>query len=335
MPIPPRNYTLPCTPATTVWGHFCPDIKPVLRIESGARVAIDTVNGVGVPQDDPASFFAANGMPVTEAARDLVAVMSMLEKGAGPHILTGPIQIAGAEPGDVLEVRVLAVRPRAPYYGVSYTRPGAGSLPDLVPRPWSKVVRFDMERGLARFRQGVDIPLAPFMGVMAVSPAQRASSLPPGPFGGNLGLKLLRAGARLYLPVQVPGALFYTGDGHAAQGNGAVNLTGLEASMSATLQFVLHKRCPQAWPLAETHGSYVVMGLHEDLDIAAAQAVEQAVRAIGIFGQMPEAEAYAAASLLVDFSLTQVVAGVKGVHGRIDKKHFQHVTRPWWGPRWV
>src|SRR5690606_38393499 len=107
----------------------------------------------------------------------------------GPHILTGPIHIAGAEPGDVLEVRVLAVRPRAPYYGVSFTRPGAGSLPDLVSAPWNKVLRFDMERGVAPFRQGVDIPLAPFMGIMAVSPRERVSSAAPGPFGGNIDLK--------------------------------------------------------------------------------------------------------------------------------------------------
>src|SRR5690606_12706395 len=133
---------------------------------------------------------------------------------------------------------------------------------------------------------------------------------------------LLRSGARLYLPVQVPGALFYTGDGHAAQGNGAANLTGLESSMSATLQFVLHKQCPQAWPLAETPGSYVVMGLDEDLDTAAALAAQQALRAIGSFAQMPGADAYSVASLLVDFSLPQIVDGVKGVPGRIDKKPF-------------
>lgn len=321
-------------PENMIWGYFAPDVPPVMRVESGAVVDIETFNGLGVPPEDPEGFFKRHGLPFDDTLQQLAQALRALRKDVGPHLLTGPIYIEDAQPGDVLEVRVVSVTPRPPYYGVSFTRPDGGALPGLVDKPWLKVIRIDREQGLARFAPGVDIPLQPFMGIMAVAPTEKVSSIPPGKFGGNIDLKDLTAGARLYLPVQVPGALFFTGDGHGAQGDGEVNLTGLETSMVTRLQFVLHKQCDQTWPLAETSDHYIVMGLDEDLDEAARIAVEQCVGALQHFAGMSRVDAYSASSLLVDFALTQIVDGVKGVHGRIPKQRFTMRQEPWWGPRW-
>ncbi|MBV7429331.1 MULTISPECIES: acetamidase/formamidase family protein [unclassified Acidovorax] len=178
----------------------------------------------------------------------------------------------------------------------------------------------------------LDIPLRPFMGIMAVAPTRRVSSIPPGCFGGNIDLKHLVPGTRLYLPVQVPGALFFTGDGHGVQGNGEVNLTALETSMTTTLEFVLHQRRSLAWPMAETATHYIVMGLHEDLDTAAADAVQRTIEVLQAFAEVDAGEAYALSSLVVDFEVTQLVDGVKGIHGCIPKSLFASMAGSWWGP---
>jgi len=332
----PTRHVLRSRPETVVWGFLSPHVPPVLKIESGDIVDIDTVNPVGIlgPGETPSVFFEQNAMPLEQAGQDLVDIMASVQRDVGPHILTGPIHIHDAQPGDVLEVRVLDVKPRAPHYGVNFSLPGMGGLPDLLTEPWQKVLKFDMEAGLAAFSPGIDVPLAPFMGIMSVAPADKVSSVPPGRFGGNIDLKYLTSGSRLYLPVLVEGGLFFTGDGHGAQGNGEVNLTALETSLSGSFQFVLHKNCPRAWPLAETPEYYFALGLDTDLDEAARIALEQSVQAIAACAGLSLAEAYAACSLLVDFEVTQIVDGVKGIHGKIAKKSFRNVTKPWWGPAW-
>lgn len=319
-------------PETVVWGFLAPDVPPVLRIASGTTVDIDTVNALCVPPDAPEAFFERHRLELTDAAQDICDIVKTVPKGVGPHVLTGPIHIEGAEPGDVLEVRIHEVEPRAPHYGVNFARPGAGSLPDLLPEPRTQVLKIDPERRTARFREGLDIPLRPFMGILAVAPTSRVSSIPPGRFGGNIDLKHLVPGARLYLPVQVPGALFFTGDGHGVQGNGEVNLTALETSMTTRLEFVLHPRRALAWPMAETPSHYIVMGLNEDLDTAAADAVRRAVEVLQTFAGVDTGEAYALASLVVDFEVTQLVDGVKGIHGCIPKSLFTSAAEAWWGP---
>lgn len=319
-------------PETVVWGFLAPDVPPVLQIASGTTVSIDTVNALCVPPDAPEAFFERHQLALTDAALDICDIVKTVPKDVGPHVLTGPIHIEHAEPGDVLEVRIHAVTPRAPHYGVNFTRPGAGSLPGLLAEPRTQVLPIDPVRRTARFREGLDIPLLPFMGIMAVAPTSRVSSIPPGRFGGNIDLKHLVPGARLYLPVQVPGALFFTGDGHGVQGNGEVNLTALETSMTTTLEFVLHKQRSLAWPMAETPGHYIVLGLNEDLDTAAAEAVQRAVEVLQTFAGMDVGEAYALASLVVDFEVTQLVDGVKGIHGCIPKSLFTPTAEAWWGP---
>lgn len=285
------RYHLRATPETVIWGYMGPDVPPVLKVESGAVVDIDTFSSVGVPLDNPKGFFEQQGIAIDEKVQPLIDIMTTVKKDVGPHILTGPIEIDGAQPGDLLEVRILHVEPRAPHYGVSFTAPGVGTLTDLVDKPWMKVLPLDMDAQVARFDDSFDIPLAPFMGTMGVLPTEKVSSVPPGPHGGNIDMKDLVPGSRLYLPVHVPGAGFLTGDGHAAQGDGEVNLTGLEVSQNVRVQFILHKDCKQPWPLAETDEHYIVMGLDEDLDEAARLAVAQAVDMISQFGQMPKTDA--------------------------------------------
>jgi len=340
-PIPATATTMHHLPAridSVIWGWLCPHTAPVLHIASEDVVQVDTVSAIGVPPDNPADFFAEHDLPLVGAARDLVDILPHLEKGDGPHVLNGPIHIEDAEPGDVLEVQIQDITARAPYYGVNLTFPGAGSLPDLPlsfpDLPWLHVLKFDMTRNVACFEHGPDIPLAPFMGIMAVAPRERVSSIPPGSFGGNIDLRWLTAGARLYLPVHVPGALFYVGDGHGVQGDGEVNLCALETSLSGRLRFVLHKHCEQAWPLAETESHYIVMGLDEDLNQAAKLAVSQAVKALNALTDMTASQAYAFCSLSVNFALTQIVDGVKGVHGLIPKAVFGQSSPTWWGVRW-
>lgn len=330
--VTPRiHHRLSATPETVVWGFLGP-ATPVLHIRSGDVVQIDTVNPIGVPPDGAPAFYENHRIETVGAIADTVAIMRSVAKDVGPHILTGPIHIAEAEPGDALAVEVLAVEPRPPYFGVNFTRPDAGSIPGTVQENWLKIIRCDIERQVAIFDERIEIPLDPFMGTMGVAPREKVSSIPPGSFGGNLDLKDLRPGATLYLPVQVPGALFFTGDGHAMQGNGEVNLTALETAMTATMRFVLHKRSALRAPIAETAQHYIVLGLHEDLDVAARSAVDAAVDALVLFAGLDRVEAYSLASLAVDFELTQIVDGVKGVHGRIPKQIVAPGRASPWGP---
>ncbi|RZS84784.1 acetamidase/formamidase [Pigmentiphaga kullae] len=331
------DHVLRCGPGTVVWGFLGPDVPPALRIRPGDTVRIDTVNAVGVPlpPDEALAFFGHHGLPLEGPVAEILEIMRTVPKDVGPHILTGPVQVEGAEPGDVLAVEILAVAPREPAYGVNFARPGAGALPELLKEPRLKLMRHDLAGGVARFDERIAIPLAPFMGTMGVAPTRKVSSIPPGPFGGNLDLKDLRPGAVLYLPVQVAGADFFVGDGHAAQGHGEVNLTGLETSMTGVFRFALHKARSLRWPMAETGEHYIAMGLDEDLDAAAELAVSQAVAVLRHFGELSEADAYALSSLAVDFEITQMVDGVKGVHGRIPKRLLAACPRAAgrrWGP---
>ncbi|WP_158213413.1 acetamidase/formamidase family protein [Pigmentiphaga sp. NML080357] len=331
------DHVLPCTPDTVVWGFLGPGVRPALRIRPGETVRIDTVNPVGVPlpPDEARAFFDGHGIPVEGAVAEMLEIMRTVPKDVGPHILTGPVRVEGALPGDVLGVEILGISPRLPAYGVNFTRPGAGSLPGLPKAPWLKVMRHDLARGTARFSDRIGIPLAPFMGTMGVAPTRKVSSVPPGPFGGNIDLKDLRPGAILYLPVQVEGADFFVGDGHAAQGHGEANLTGLETSMTGVFRFQLHKARAVRWPMAETADHYIAMGLDADLNTAAELAVSQSVAVLEHFGELEAEDAYALASMAVDFEITQLVDGVKGVHGRIPKRLLAGCPRaaaPRWGP---
>lgn len=329
----PREFkpdaTLRSTPETVSWGYIAADLPPVLRVQSGQTVRIDTVSHQGInTKQDPVSYFGAAGIPpeqVLQDARDIFSKVKRAE-GAGPHVITGPVYIEGAQPGDMLEVRVLDVEVRVPY-GVNSTGPRSGVLPDLLAQPALKTIKLDLERRVALFSGDIEVPLAPFMGIVAVAPPPalvRVSTRPPGAFGGNIDFRHLTAGATLYLPVFNEGALFYTGDGHAMQGDGEVDGTAIEISLTPTLQLIVHKGAGAAmkWPCAEDVTHYFAMGMDADLGEALKNAVEETVALLRRKAGLSAADAYALASLSVDFRVGEAVNDVKMVYGTIPKRIF-------------
>lgn len=317
------------TPDNVIWGWIAADRAPVLRIESGQTVRIDTVTHQGInTAKDPAAFFGTAGIAVDEVLADAVQIHRSIrrEGAAGPHLLTGPIHVEGARPGDMLEVRVLDIEIRVPY-GVNATGPGSGAVPDLLGRAEQKIIKLDLRRGVALFARDVEVPLAPFMGIVAVAPPpeqKRVSTKPPGAFGGNIDFRHLVAGSTLYLPVFNDGALFYTGDGHACQGDGEVDGTAIEISLTPTLQFIVHPGAGKAmtWPRAEDAAHYYSMGMADDLDGALKQAIREAVGFLKGKG-LSEADAYALCSLAVDFRIGEAVNQIQMVYGVIPKRLFK------------
>jgi len=211
-------------------------------------------------------------------------------------------------------------------YGTNSCGPGFGVLPERLDRRVDRVVRLDPKRGVALFAPGIEIPLTPFLGVLAVAPQRPvANAKPPGPWGGNIDLKVLTAGAALHLPVFQPGALFYAGDGHAVQGDGEVNGTALETSLTATLQLLLHKggAATLRWPRAEDAAHHYLLGMDSDLNRALQEAVQETVAWLQREQGLSAAEAYALASLAVDFRVGEAVDGVSVVYGRVPKGIFR------------
>jgi acetamidase/formamidase len=316
------------TPENVVWGAIDPTKEPVERVESGSVVQIETISHEGILEDQPGpeEFFTNAGIPESEILDDQVRVYDEVpHDGGGPHVITGPVYIEDAEPGDVLEVEVLDIDFRVPY-GANTMRQRKGGLPSEFTWNDSEVIEFDLDRGVAELSDTTEIPLEPFQGIMSVGPTMttgRVNSVPPGPFGGNIDIQGTGIGTTLYFPVFVPGALFFTGDGHALQGNGEVDLTALETSLSPTFRFTLHKDAQQMdWPVAETDEDVYVMGINDDLDNAMEQALREAISVLVHQKDMTPTEAYRLLSLAGDFNVSQIVDINKGIHGKIPKGVF-------------
>ncbi len=349
---------LPSTPATVRWGRIAgPDEPPVLTVAPGDLVTVDLVSHEGLLGDqgwDPAGWFGAHGVPAGAVLADAVALAATLERPQpgrhGPHLVAGPVAVAGAEPGDVVCVEVVELVRRVPY-GVVSNRHGRGALAGELPRVApdgsvpAVVSRFATVAGGVAWLQGpavaLPVPLRPMLGLVAVADAAgERGSVEPGPFGGNLDIRHVGPGCRVHLPVQVPGALVQVGDPHFAQGDGEVALTALEGSLRAVLRIGLsaRARAPElagsctaepggavaavagrGAPLVETPWSWVVPGLHRDLDEAVRDATRRAVALVVAESGADEATAYAWLSAAVDLSVSQVVDGVKGVHAVVPK----------------
>jgi acetamidase/formamidase len=333
---------LPADPARVLWGRLpCAADTPVLTVASGTEVTIDTISHEGIHEDqgrDPLAFFDGFGVAPHEVLTDAVALAASDYRRDpaldGPHVITGPIAVNGAQPGDLLAITVLETLPRVPY-GVISNRHGRGALPDEYPLDGDVVSVFAGVDGafgtMPRVSGGphsVRFPLHPFLGIMGVAvPGDvRPHSVPPGPHGGNIDINLLTVGSTLYLPVQVPGALAYVGDPHFAQGDGEVALTAMEASLRATIRFevVAHEDAIDAFgalagPLAETSEYLIPTGMDADLDIAMQDCVRAAIALLVARFGMDAAHAYAYLSAATDFNISQVVDLVKGVHARIRK----------------
>ncbi len=315
------DYHLKATPETVVWGNYSAASKPVLRIRSGDRVEIDTLI-----TNSPERLVAA-GVKPADVQPELKAIYAgVKDKGPGGHILTGPVYVEGAEPGDTLEVRILAIRLAVPYAYNSFS-PRSGVLgADDFPQGATRIVPLDARRMVGHFAAGIDIPLRPFFGSMGVAPpasAGRISSAPPGIHAGNLDNRELVSGTTLFIPVHAAGALFQAGDGHAAQGDGEVDITALETSLSGTFQFIVRKDLHLKWPRAETPTHYIAMGLNPDLDEALKLAVRECIEFLVTEKHLSRAEAYMLSSTAVDFHVTQAVDGTKGIHALIPRNIFK------------
>jgi acetamidase/formamidase len=346
------EHYLPAAVGNVFWGRLpCAADAPVLRIEPGATVTVDTVSHEGILEDqgkDPRAFFAAHGVAPEHVLDDAVAIAASLSRDVmadGPHVVTGPIHVAGAEPGDLLRITVVRLEPRVPY-GVISNRHGKGALVGELPRGEHNVSVFTpvVEKegalvGALPLVEGgptaVTFPLAPFLGTMGVAVAgdDRPHSVPPGAHGGNIDIKLLTEGAVLYLPVQVAGALAYVGDPHFAQGDGEVALTALEASLRATLRFDVVPRAVAlaefgelVGPLVRTDEYLVPTGLDPDLGEAMRRCVRAALALLQARYGMAEHLAYAYLSAATDFDISQVVDIVCGVHARIREADFSNAA---------
>jgi acetamidase/formamidase len=306
------------TPQTTRFGIFDASFPPVLTVNSGDTVTLQCVSGGTEVMPDPQA-----GFTIPPA---LAAIHDSNPPRMGPHIITGPVAIAGAEPGDMLEIRIDAIEPGADW-GFCGIRPLAGTIPEDFPVRFLSHIPVDRAAGTCTLPWGPVLKLAPFFGVMGVAPPPifgALSSKEPREFGGNIDNKELTAGSVLFLPVFVPGALFSAGDGHGLQGDGEVCVNALEMCLTGTFTFSLHKNTnPSAplltYPRAETPTHFISMGLNEDLDLAMKKALREMIAFICSRTSLSREQAYQTCSLAVDFHVTQTVNGEKGVHAMLRK----------------
>jgi acetamidase/formamidase len=315
------TYTLKVTPETVAWGNYSAAAKPVLRIQSGDTVVLDTVL-----TNSPAGL-AKNGVPqdqIQQSLKDVFDKVPQADRGPGGHILTGPVYVEGAEPGDTLEIRIKKITLAIPYAYNGF-RYGAGILTDDFPYARTKIIPLDAKRMVANFGPGVTIPLHPFFGSMGVAPPAdfgRYDSTPPTIIGGNMDNKELVAGTTLFLPVWTEGALFEIGDGHAGQGNGESDVTAMETSLTGELEFIVRKDLKITYPRAETPTHYIAMGFDDDLSIAAHKAVREMVNFLVTEKHMSRDDAYMLTSVAGDVDVTELVDRNKGVHVMMPKAIF-------------
>ena len=297
---------------TCHWGFFEARLKPVLTIASGDEVTIDTISGGPDAVPDKKQF---------HVPPEMAEVHAKSERMLPGHILTGPVAVEGALPGDVLEVEILEVQLRQDW-GWNLIRPLAGTLPDDFHETRLLNIPLDRERMVGRMPWGLELPLAPFFGVMGVAPPPawgRITSLIPRAMGGNLDNKELGAGAKLYLPVFVPGALFSCGDGHGIQGDGEVCVTAIETALTGRFRLTLRKDLKLAYPRAETPSHYMTMAMDPDLDQCVVRALRDMIVLLGEKRNLSREDAYMLCSLAADLRVTQTVNGSKGIHCMIAK----------------
>ncbi len=312
--------TLLATPDTVVWGYYSAKAKPALTVHSGDTLRMQTLSTCG-----PTERMVAEGVDPKDIPDYNAKIYSEVkDKGPGGHILTGPVAIAEAEPGDVLEVQILKIDIDVPFACNGFGT-GRGFLPNDYPYSKRKIIPLDREKMIAHFAPGIEIPLRPFFGSMGVAPpesAGRLDSAPPWMHAGNMDNKELVAGTTLYIPVHAAGALFEAGDGHAGQGNGEVDITAMETFLTGTFRFVVHKDQHLLWPRAETPTSYISMGFSPDLKEATTLAVRDMINFLVDEKHLSRDEAYMLSSVAVDLDITQLVDGNVGVHAICPKGIF-------------
>jgi len=314
----PRTHRLEATPSTVAYGHYWSDTKPALTIASGDIIDVDTLLTSVPDRLEKAGVPAAD---VQQSLRNIVATVT--DRGPGGHILTGPVYVTGAEPGDALEVKVLSIDLPIDY---GYNGCSGFLRENCEPGRGPIIIKLDRQAMTATFLPGIVIPLRPFFGSMGVAPAApvgRISSNPPSTHAGNLDNKELVAGTTLWIPVHVKGALFQVGDGHAAQGDGEVDQTAIETSLRGKLQLTVRKGMTLIWPRGETETHYISMGTDVDLTQATRVAVQEMVDFLVATRGLDKHQAYQLTSLAGDVAITQLVDGTMGVHVKMAKGIFK------------
>jgi acetamidase/formamidase len=335
-------HELPATPATCFWGFFDAALPPVLRVRSGDVVRVETLTHQA--GDAPDLLMDAGVRAVYDA-------IPIARRGPGVHVMTGPIHVEEAMPGDTLEVRVLAMEPRLPY-GTNIAA-WWGHLYEDFGKERITIYRLDPAAGLARAAFAFDykttpryeqpgivvppdpgtrqpaladvvVPLRPHFGVGGVAPreAGRINSIPPGEFGGNVDNWRFGPGAAMYYPVFHPGALCYLGDPHMAEGDGELSGTAIEASATALVQLTVHKDLRFGSPMLETPTHWIAHGFDADLDRAMTAAARALLDFLVIHRGLTRDDGYSLVSVAADFGITQVVDQRQGVHGMIAKRLF-------------
>jgi acetamidase/formamidase len=306
------HHTLKSNPTTCHWGFFEAKRGPVLTIDSGDSVTIETLSGG--PDVIPSGNFIV--LPELRDVHD-----KCVDRMLPGHILTGPVAVTGAKPGHVLEVRIKDVQLRQDW-GWNRIRPLSGALPDDFKTERLLNIPLDRQRHVGKLPWGLELPLKPFFGVMGVAPPPawgRISSLPPRAHGGNLDNKELGAGATLFLPVFVEGGLFSCGDGHAVQGDGEVCVTAIETALTGTFELIVRSDLTFTYPRGETATHFMTMGMHASLDVATEMALRDMIVLLGEEGKLSREDAYTLCSLAADLRVTQAVNGQKGIHCVIEK----------------
>lgn len=317
----PKTHRLEATPSTVAYGYYWADAKPVLRIQSGDILDVDTLL-----TNTPMGLERAGVEParIQDSLKRIVTEVTGDRRGPGGHILTGPVFVEGAAPGDVLEVKILSID-----FSLDYGYNGcSGFLPENCERSRpAKIIPIDAKKRTAQFAPGIVIPLRPFFGSMGVAPppdAGRVSSNPPGRHAGNLDNKELVVGSTLFIPVFVQGALFEIGDGHAAQGDGEVDQTAIETSLRGRMQLTVHKDMKLEWPRAETATDFISMAADPDLKTATSIAIQEMIDFLVSVKHMSRHDAYQLVSIAGNVAITQLVDRPNvGVHVRLPKNIFK------------
>lgn len=302
-----KTYILPATPATSQWGFFDSSQSPVLTINPGDSVAIETMA-------------ASDNQVVPGTTAEQILQMKNAVADRGPHTLTGPIFVNGAEPGDVLKIHFNKIVPRS--YASNDIMPGKGLFPNEFPNPYVKYFYLDVKNKRMQFAPGIVVPLAPFPGIIAVARAQpgKYDSIPPGPFGGNLDLREMTEGTTIYLPVFMKGGLIWTGDSHAGQGNGEIDLTAIETAFAEfNITVDLIKQKPLSWPRVETPTAWIAMGYDTDLNKALDILKEETTKLIMEQHNVPREQAEKIMLDTWDCPIAEVVNGVQGAYCIVPK----------------
>src|SRR5258708_611885 len=321
-----RVHVIESNNETVHLGVFDTNLAPIVKIDSGDSVSYPNTWSHFLNQMQP-------GVPV-----DKLAELRKSNPGRGPQSISGLVAVNNAEPGDVLEIRYKRLKPFP--WGAVFNNPGAlgtGLLPADYAQGQIKYLDLDLKKMNAQFAPNINVPLKPVQGTLGLAPPDGyyppvspgvTSSVPPGPHAGNVDLSEMSEGSTMFIPVWKPGALIYTGDSHAVQGDGEISLTALETRMQEVrIQVVLHKQKNFAWPVAETPTHWITLGLDKDLNVAMQLAARNAIKFLATRANLSELDAYALCSIAVSFRVTQVVDIVRGVHAMIPKSLFADELR--------